>query len=141
MASRRVTIHRLQKPVLGDSNNSKDGSKDNISGEAKKKTKPAARVVKSQYLQPVDKKPTLKTPANGSSGAQRPASSKPDSTRKLSMNTPPRRSLACQSVLDHMSLTFSGLEPSILGGSKLQSTMLDGHCVRPDFDLSAMKGE
>lgn len=33
----------------------------------------------------------------------------------------------------------SVLEPSQLGRSILQSTILDGHCLRPDFDVSAIK--
>lgn len=32
------------------------------------------------------------------------------------------------------------LEPSLLGKSILQSTILDGHCLRPDFEMSAIRG-
>lgn len=32
------------------------------------------------------------------------------------------------------------LESSSLGGNVFQSTVLDGHCMCPDFDLSVIKG-
>lgn len=144
MASRRVTtVHKLQKPVLGESNNSKDGTQNNSGsiGEEKKKKKPAGRIVKSRYQQPVEKKTLLKTSATESSASAKPASPKPDSARKPSVSTPPRRSLACQSLLNPLASNSSILEPSILGGNVLQSTVLDGHCVRPEFDVSVIGKE
>lgn len=32
-------------------------------------------------------------------------------------------------------------DPSVLGRSVLQSTFSDGHCFRPDFDISVIKGK
>lgn len=32
-------------------------------------------------------------------------------------------------------------EPSLLRKSVLQSTFTDGHCFRPDFDISVIKGK
>lgn len=32
------------------------------------------------------------------------------------------------------------LESSNLGGNVMQSTVLDGHCICPDFDVSVIKG-
>lgn len=32
-------------------------------------------------------------------------------------------------------------EPSLLGESVLQSTFSDGHCFRPDFDISVIEGK
>lgn len=37
-------------------------------------------------------------------------------------------------------MASSILESSNLGGSVFQSTVLDGHCIRPDFDVSVIKG-
>ncbi|XP_061099235.1 HAUS augmin-like complex subunit 8 [Conger conger] len=141
MASRRLTtIHKLQKPVLGESNNSKDGSQNNSGniGDEKRKKKPAGKIVKSRYQQAAEKKPLLKTSATESNAGLRPASPKPGSARKPCVSTPPRRSLACQSLLNPLASTSSILEPSILGGNVLQSTVLDGHCVHPEFDVSVI---
>ncbi|KAJ8274133.1 hypothetical protein COCON_G00087580 [Conger conger] len=141
MASRRLTtVHKLQKPVLGESNNSKDGSQNNSGniGDEKRKKKPAGKIVKSRYQQAAEKKPLLKTSATESNAGLRPASPKPGSARKPCVSTPPRRSLACQSLLNPLASTSSILEPSILGGNVLQSTVLDGHCVHPEFDVSVI---
>ncbi|XP_036410712.1 HAUS augmin-like complex subunit 8 [Megalops cyprinoides] len=146
MASRRLTtVHRLQKPLLGDSNNSEDGSQNNSGNNSgtRKKTKPAGKVVQSRYLQaqPADKRSQPKTHSASESTylAPRPASPKAESGRKQPLTASPRRSVACQSALNRISLTSSILEPSMLGGNVLQSTILDGHCVRPEFDVSAIK--
>ncbi|KAJ8271082.1 hypothetical protein GJAV_G00122530 [Gymnothorax javanicus] len=141
MDSRRVTtVRKLQKNVLGESNNSTEGSQNSSGnvGEEKRKKKPG-RIVKSRYQQAAEKKPPLKTLATESKGAPRSASPKPDSARKQFVGTPPRRSLACQSLLNPPVPNSSILEPSILGGAVLQSTVLDGHCARPEFDISAIR--
>lgn len=54
-------------------------------------------------------------------------------------------------IIDQMSLKIpffilfkamsSETEPSLLGKSVLQSTFSDGHCFRPDFDISVIKGK
>ncbi|KAI1882836.1 hypothetical protein AGOR_G00239010 [Albula goreensis] len=141
MASSRLsTVHKLQKPVVGDSNDSKDGSHNNSGNNSgtRKKTKPEGKIVKSRYQQAVNVKSAVKTPAKDSPGSLKSASSRSAGGQNRSSTTHPKQSLSGQSVLNPPSLSSSTLEPSILGGN-LQSTVLDGHCVRPEFDLSVIE--
>ncbi|XP_023699613.1 HAUS augmin-like complex subunit 8 [Paramormyrops kingsleyae] len=143
MAARRAsTVHKPLKAALGDSNNSKGGSENSsgsFNGTTKKKA--SGRIVKSRYLQAVDRKqPAKNTVLNESIFVgPRPASPKMGSGQKFSLEMPSRRSLAPQSLNTPASMMSSILEPSQLGGSILQSTVLDGHCVHPEFDMSAIK--
>ncbi|KAL4658962.1 HAUS augmin-like complex subunit 8 [Arapaima gigas] len=133
----------MHRSTLGDSNNSKDGSQ-NSSGNGGAKKKPPAGVVKSRYLQAIDKKQPAKTVALKDSTvvAPQPASPKTRSGYKPVHGISPRRSVASQSLLNPSSaMACSILEPSQLGGNILQSTVLDGHCVQPEFDVSAIKAE
>uniref|UniRef100_A0A8C1L7W7 Si:ch211-153a8.4 n=1 Tax=Cyprinus carpio TaxID=7962 RepID=A0A8C1L7W7_CYPCA len=43
-------------------------------------------------------------------------------------------------VTDSKIMVSSILEASNVGGNVFQSTVLDGHCIRPDFDVSVIKG-
>uniref|UniRef100_A0A3Q1G028 HAUS augmin like complex subunit 8 n=1 Tax=Acanthochromis polyacanthus TaxID=80966 RepID=A0A3Q1G028_9TELE len=74
----------------------------------------------------------------------RPASPKPSGV-KPKVGTPPRRStlndVLCISASFLIAMTPRETEPSLLGKSILQSTFSDGHCFRPDFDISAIKGK
>uniref|UniRef100_A0A4W6DIL8 HAUS augmin-like complex, subunit 8 n=1 Tax=Lates calcarifer TaxID=8187 RepID=A0A4W6DIL8_LATCA len=65
----------------------------------------------------------------------KPSSPKPTGVRPK-VGTPPRRSMAPQALATSMS---RDTEPSLLGKSMLQSTFSDGHCFRPDFDISVIK--
>uniref|UniRef100_A0A3Q3XPS7 HAUS augmin-like complex, subunit 8 n=1 Tax=Mola mola TaxID=94237 RepID=A0A3Q3XPS7_MOLML len=56
---------------------------------------------------------------------------------KPRFGTPPRRSMAPKALAT--STTLQETEPSLLGKSVLQSTFSDGHCFRPDFDISVIK--
>ncbi|MBN3303190.1 HAUS8 protein, partial [Amia calva] len=57
---------------------------------------------------------------------------------KPSSGTPTRRSMAPQSIATPFSMMSSMLEPSQPGINVLQSTILDGHCFRPEFDVSSI---
>uniref|UniRef100_A0AAZ3QYY2 Uncharacterized protein n=1 Tax=Oncorhynchus tshawytscha TaxID=74940 RepID=A0AAZ3QYY2_ONCTS len=157
MASRRVSsVPKSQKLTIGDSKSSKaviENSKSNNSGtgnpsKAKgnssgngNKTKSGGTIVKSRYLQPVEKAPLTKNNSLTNESTlvpPRPASPKPVSV-KPRVGSPARRSMAPQSLRNPTPMMSSVLEPSQLGRSILQSTILDGHCLRPDFDVSAIK--
>ncbi|XP_071005325.1 HAUS augmin-like complex subunit 8 isoform X1 [Oncorhynchus clarkii lewisi] len=157
MASRRVSsVPKSQKLTIGDSKSSKaviENSKSNSSGtgnpsKAKgnssgngNKTKSGGTIVKSRYLQPVEKAPLTKNNSLTNESTlvpPRPASPKPVSV-KPRVGSPARRSMAPQSLRNPTPMMSSVLEPSQLGRSILQSTILDGHCLRPDFDVSAIK--
>lgn len=66
----------------------------------------------------------------------RPSSPKPTGV-KPKVGTPPRRSMAPQALAT--SIMPRETEPSLLGRSVLQSTFSDGHCFRPEFDISVIK--
>ncbi|KAK7889725.1 hypothetical protein WMY93_025285 [Mugilogobius chulae] len=92
-------------------------------------------IVKSRYLQSAEKTLSKSSSSNNESmGApQRPASPKP----KPKVGTPPRRSIIPQALTT--SIMAKENEPSILVKSVMQSTFSDGHCLRPDFDISVIK--
>ncbi|XP_036825026.1 HAUS augmin-like complex subunit 8 isoform X2 [Oncorhynchus mykiss] len=136
----------LSKAVIENSksNNSGTGNpskaKGNSSGNGNK-TKSGGTIVKSRYLQPVEKAPLTKNNSLTNESTlvpPRPASPKPVSV-KPRVGSPARRSMAPQSLRNPTPMMSSVLEPSQLGRSILQSTILDGHCLRPDFDVSAIK--
>ncbi|KAF5909029.1 HAUS augmin-like complex subunit 8 isoform X2, partial [Clarias magur] len=115
-----------------------DDSCGNNSG-AKRKTKSSGTIVKSRYMQTENKSTVKKnTPNESILLPPRPASPKVGSGHKPRIGTPPRRTLHLQTV-QNATLIPSLLESSSLGGNILQSTVLDGHCMRPDFDLSVIK--
>uniref|UniRef100_A0A3P9HSN3 HAUS augmin-like complex, subunit 8 n=1 Tax=Oryzias latipes TaxID=8090 RepID=A0A3P9HSN3_ORYLA len=142
MASRRTTMASSSfKNASSEAKGLKSGSaasKANNSGAGKKTVKPSGTIVKSRYLQAAEKTSLSKSNSltNESVAApQRPSS--PNSTCvKPKSGTPTRRSMAPQGLAVSMS---SETEPSLLGKSVLQSTFSDGHCFRPDFDISVIK--
>ncbi|XP_067086801.1 HAUS augmin-like complex subunit 8 [Osmerus mordax] len=140
MASRRVSfVPRSQKPTSSDAKGSKIGSENKTNGGASKKTKSGGvTIVKSRYLQSVDKTLSKSNSLTNESVfvPPRPASPKVGGV-KPRVSTPPRQSLAPQSLPASMMPNI--LEPSLLGKSILQSTILDGHCLRPDFEMSAIR--
>ncbi|XP_010870018.2 HAUS augmin-like complex subunit 8 [Esox lucius] len=155
MASRRQSsVPKSQKPTRADSKSSKvvsenvksnnsgtgNTSKGNISG-AGHKIKSAGTIVKSRYLQPVEKAPASKNNSLTNESTfvlQRPASPKPGGVTPR-VASPARRSMAPQSLRNQTQMMSSVFEASQLGTSILQSTTVDGHCFRPDFDVSVIK--
>ncbi|KAF7663080.1 hypothetical protein LDENG_00218750 [Lucifuga dentata] len=96
-------------------------------------------IVKSRYLQSAEKTSLSKSNSLTNESVPvppRPSSPKPSSV-KPKVGTPPRRSVAPQA--HPRSMISTGLEPSLLGKSVLQSTFSDGHCFRPEFDISVIK--
>ncbi|XP_029905243.1 HAUS augmin-like complex subunit 8 [Myripristis murdjan] len=140
MASRTAgTASSSGRDTCADGKSSKGAnSKANNNNGAKKKTKPSGTVVKSRYLQAVEKTSLSKSNSltnESISVPPRPSSPKPKCV-KPKVGTPPRRSVAPQAPPTSMSCL---LEPSVLGKSFLQSTFSDGHCIRPDFDVSVIQ--
>ncbi|KAL1022983.1 hypothetical protein UPYG_G00035030 [Umbra pygmaea] len=150
MASRRQSsVPKSQRPILGDSkgsNNSGTGntSRGNSSG-AGNKIKSSITVVKSRYLQPVEKAPVAKVHPllNDSTFVlPRPASPKPGGI-KTRIGSPARRSMAPQTLKNLTPMMSTVIEPPQLGMRVLQSTFLDGnsldgHRLPPDIDVSAI---
>ncbi|XP_028260097.1 HAUS augmin-like complex subunit 8 isoform X2 [Parambassis ranga] len=137
MASRRTTV--APSSFKNTSTEAKSsGANKASSGPGKKTTKSNATIVKSRYLQSAEKSSLSKSNSLTESFAMplRPSSPKLSGV-KPKLGTPPRRSIApralATSVISHDS------EPSLLGKSVLQSTFTDGHCSRPDFDISVIK--
>uniref|UniRef100_UPI0037E7661F HAUS augmin-like complex subunit 8 n=1 Tax=Semicossyphus pulcher TaxID=241346 RepID=UPI0037E7661F len=143
MASRRTTVGpSTLKHVSSDAKSSKTGStaaKANNSGTGKKSVKSSGTIVKSRYMQAAEKTSLSKSNSltNESIAVPpRPSSPKPSGV-KPRVGTPPRHSMAPQALATTMMSRES--EPSLLGRSILQSTFADGHCFRPDFDMSVIK--
>ncbi|XP_026776878.1 HAUS augmin-like complex subunit 8 isoform X2 [Pangasianodon hypophthalmus] len=142
MATKKTTaVRKVLKTASQDSSNLASGNDDscgNNSG-AKRKTKSSGTIVKSRYMQ-TEKKSVIKKNAPNESVLvpPRPASPKVGSGHKPRFGTPPRRTLHAQSD-PNSTFIPSLLESSSLGGNVLQSTVLDGHCMRPDFDVSVIK--
>ncbi|XP_022615326.1 HAUS augmin-like complex subunit 8 [Seriola dumerili] len=141
MASRRTTtVPSSFKNASIDAKSSKSGSnanKANNSGTGKKGVKSSGTIVKSRYMQAAEKTSLSKSNSltNESIAVPpRPSSPKPSGVRPK-VGTPPRRSMAPQALTSMSRET----EPSLLGKSILQSTFSDGHCFRPDFDISVIK--
>ncbi|XP_008335081.1 HAUS augmin-like complex subunit 8 [Cynoglossus semilaevis] len=142
MASRRTTTNSILKSTTTEAKSSKSGSnanKANNSGNGKKLVKPSGTVVKSRYMQSAEK--TLLSKSNSLTNEsfaapQRPSSPKPSGVRPK-VGTPPRRSMAPQVLATSMASRET--DTLLLGKSVLQSTFSDGHCFRPDFDISVIK--
>ncbi|XP_070765596.1 HAUS augmin-like complex subunit 8 [Enoplosus armatus] len=144
MASRRTTTAPSSfKNASIDAKSSKSESNANKaannSGTGKKSVKSSGTIVKSRYMQAAEKTSLSKSNSlNNQSIAvpPRPSSPKPSGV-KPKLGTPPRRSMAPQALA--ASMMSRETEPSLLGKSILQSTFSDGHCFRPDFDISVIK--
>ncbi|KAM8888839.1 HAUS augmin-like complex subunit 8 [Synchiropus picturatus] len=119
-----------------------DSGKSNNPAPAKKPpVKSSGTIVKSRYLQAVEKSSLSKSNSltNESTFVQpRPALPKPAGV-KPKVGTSPRRTMAPRSL--GVSTPACKTEPSLLGESVLQSTFSDGHHIRPDFDISVIKGK
>ncbi|XP_061593108.1 HAUS augmin-like complex subunit 8 isoform X2 [Cololabis saira] len=141
MASRRTTGAASSFKSVSDQKSLKSGSntdKANNSGNGKKTVK-CGTIVKSRYLQAAEKTSLSKSNSltNDSIAAPpRPSSPKPTSV-KPKVGTHPRRSVTPQVLA--ASMMSRETDPSLLGKSILQSTFSDGHCFRPDFDISVIK--
>ncbi|MED6238434.1 hypothetical protein ATANTOWER_021042 [Ataeniobius toweri] len=143
MASRRQSsAPSTFKNTSTDAKSSKsvsNGGKANNNAAGKKTVKSSGTIVKSRYLQSAEKTSLSKSNSltNESTALpQRPSSPKPTAV-KPKVGTPTRRSMTPQALAE---TTFSRkTEPSLLGKSVLQSTFTDGHCLRPDFDISVIK--
>ncbi|XP_044054729.1 HAUS augmin-like complex subunit 8 isoform X2 [Siniperca chuatsi] len=101
--------------------------------------KASGTIVKSRYMQAAEKTSLSKSNSltNESIAVPaRPSSPKPSGV-KPKLGTPPKRSMAPQTLA--ASMVSREMEPSLLGKSILQSTFSDGHCFRPDFDISVIK--
>ncbi|XP_041862358.1 HAUS augmin-like complex subunit 8 [Melanotaenia boesemani] len=143
MASRRITTAPSTfKSAPVDPKSSKGGStanKANNSGAGKKTVKSSGTVVKSRYLQAVEKTSLSKSNSltnDSISVPLRSCSPKPTGA-KPKVGTPPRRSVIPQALAT--SMMSREPDPMLLGKSVLQSTFSDGHCFRPDFDISVIK--
>ncbi|XP_017556444.1 HAUS augmin-like complex subunit 8 isoform X2 [Pygocentrus nattereri] len=147
MASKKsLNVRKVQKAAAEDSQNSASGndtSCGNNSSGARRKTKSAGTVVKSRYMQTEKKASVAKNNMQNESilVPPRPASPKASGAPRPRVGTPPRRTLTRLSGQPDQNSTLmpSILETSTFGGNVLQSTVLDGHCLRPDFDLSVIK--
>ncbi|XP_074491595.1 HAUS augmin-like complex subunit 8 [Sebastes fasciatus] len=144
MASRRTSTapSSFNKSVSAGAKSSKSGSnatKATTTGAGKKSVKPSGTVVKSRYMQAAEKTSLSKSNSltNESIAVPlRPSSPKPSGV-KPRVGTPPRRSMTPQALA--ASTMSRQTEPSLLGKSILQSTFSDGHCFRPNFDISVIK--
>nr|XP_055044429.1 HAUS augmin-like complex subunit 8 isoform X1 [Misgurnus anguillicaudatus] len=116
-----------------------DSNSGNNSG-ARRKTKTSGTIVKSRYMQTEPKAPAKNSIQQQSTLLPpRPSSPRVANTRKPRDYTLSRRTMSSLPDNDSPPVTTSILESSHLGGTVLQSTVLDGHCMRPDFDLSVIK--
>ncbi|XP_016308698.1 HAUS augmin-like complex subunit 8 isoform X2 [Sinocyclocheilus anshuiensis] len=135
MLARQAQRKNISKTRLSTENEASSG---NNSG-ARRKTKASGTIVKSRYMQT-----ETKAPAKSSVQQQsmlmppRPSSPRVSNPRKPRESVPSRRTIS--SLTDNDSaLVTSILESSNVGGNVFQSTVLDGHCIRPDFDVSVIK--
>ncbi|XP_071343802.1 HAUS augmin-like complex subunit 8 [Trachinotus anak] len=146
MASRRTTTGPSGfKNTSTDAKSSKSGNSANkasSSGTGKKGVKSSGTIVKSRYMQAAEKSSLSKSNSLTNESVAvppRPSSPKPSGVRPK-VGTPPRRSVAPQALTLTLGTSISREnEPSLLGKSILQSTFSDGHCFRPDFDISVIK--
>ncbi|XP_030640132.1 HAUS augmin-like complex subunit 8 [Chanos chanos] len=140
MASRKPsTLLKGQKSASEDSQNSRNENSGNDSG-TRVKAKSAGTIVKSRYLQTERKTMTKNSVLNESTFLPpRPASPRVRSAQKPRAGTPPRRSVAVMSDLTQTPMITSILDSSKSAGNVFQSTVLDGHSIHPDFDVSVIK--
>ncbi|CAL8307936.1 unnamed protein product [Lota lota] len=141
MSSRRTTIapSNLSKPSTDTKSSKGENVKANNSGTGMKSVKSSGTIVKSRYMQSVDKSSLSKSNSRTNESVAmppRPTSPKPGFA-KPKLATPPRRSVAPMAAPTPSMSTL--LEPSLLEKSALQSTFSDGHRVFPDFDVSIIK--
>ncbi|KAI5612388.1 HAUS augmin-like complex subunit 8 [Silurus asotus] len=143
MATKKSTaVRKILENSSQDSSNLASGNDDSCGNNSgtKRKTKTSGIIVRSRYMQTEKKSAVKKHPLNESVFVPpRPASPKVGSGHKPRFGTPPKRALHAQADRNSTSIIPSLLESSSLGGNVLQSTVLDGHCMRPDFDLSVIK--
>ncbi|XP_070410023.1 HAUS augmin-like complex subunit 8 isoform X1 [Nothobranchius furzeri] len=143
MASRRKSAMPSSfSNASSDTKSTKSGNasnKANNSGNGMKTVKCNGSAVRSRYLQPSEKASLSKTNSLTDSFAvpQRPSSPKPTFV-KTKVGTPPRRSMPAQALAAESTVSRE-TGPSLHGKSILQSTFSDGHCFRPDFDISVIK--
>ncbi|XP_026055190.1 HAUS augmin-like complex subunit 8 [Carassius auratus] len=141
MASKKqLNTRKVEKTASSDSKNlsaENEASSGNNSG-ARRKTKASGTIVKPRYMQT-----ETKAPAKGSVQQQsmlrpsRPSSPRVSYPRKPKEGILSRRTMSCLADNDS-ALVASILESSNVGGNVFQSTVLDGHCIRPDFDVSVI---
>ncbi|KAM9761613.1 HAUS augmin-like complex subunit 8 [Menidia menidia] len=143
MASKRSKVPNSSKNTSTeekrDSSKGTDANKANNSGAGEKKVKSTGTVVKSRYLQAAEKTSLSKSNSLSKDSTivpLRPSSPKPPAV-KPKVGTPPRRSMAPQALAE--SMMSREIDPAVFGKSILQSTFSDGHCFRPDFDISVIK--
>lgn len=143
MASKRTSsAPNSFKNTSADAKSSKsanNGVKASSSAAGKKTGKTSGTIVKSRYLQSAEKTSLSKSNSltnESTAFPQRPSSPKP-AIVKPKVGTPTRRSMTPQALAE--STLSNPTDPSLLGKSVLQSTFSDGHCFRPDFDISAIK--
>uniref|UniRef100_A0A8C1X999 Si:ch211-153a8.4 n=1 Tax=Cyprinus carpio TaxID=7962 RepID=A0A8C1X999_CYPCA len=113
----------LRQPLFFSLSTENEASSGNNSG-ARRKSKALGTIVKSRYMQ-------TETKAPQQSMLMPPT---PSSPRVSIPRKPSRRTESSLTDND------SALEASNVGGNVFQSTVLDGHCIRPDFDVSVIKG-
>ncbi|XP_051518850.1 HAUS augmin-like complex subunit 8 isoform X2 [Myxocyprinus asiaticus] len=141
MASKKLPAVRKVEKTSSDSKNSStdnEANSGNNSG-ARRKTKTSGTIVKSRYMQTEPKAPAKNSVQQQSILVPpKPSSPRVSSTRNPRESIQSRRTLSTPA--DHnATLMTSILESSNMGGNILQSTVLDGHCIRPDFDVSVIK--
>ncbi|XP_067226674.1 HAUS augmin-like complex subunit 8 isoform X1 [Chanodichthys erythropterus] len=144
MASKKpLNIRKVEKTASSDSKNlstENEVSSGNNSG-ARRKTKTSGTIVKSRYMQTETKAPAKSSVQQQLTLAPRPtrpSSPRVGGTRKLRDGVQSRRTMSSLADSDS-TLVSSVLESSHLAGNVFQSTVLDGHCIRPDFDVSVIK--
>ncbi|XP_053178470.1 HAUS augmin-like complex subunit 8 [Scomber japonicus] len=146
MASRRRTTavpstfkNPSTEPKSSKNVNATNKANNSGNGAAKKSVKPSGTIVKSRYMQAAEKSSLSKTTcSNDSGGLGLPSSPKPSGVRPK-VGNPSRHTMTPQAL--GLSMMPRETEPSLLGKSVLQSTFsdADGHCFRPDFDISVIK--
>ncbi|KAM4574962.1 HAUS augmin-like complex subunit 8 [Fundulus diaphanus] len=140
MASRRVSSAPSSfKNTSTDAKSVSNGVKANSNAAARKAVRPGGTIVKSRYLQSAEKASLSKSNSltNESTALpQRPSSPKPTSV-KSKVGTPTKCTTTPQALGE--STSSRDADPSFLRRSILQSTFTDGHCFRPDFDISVIK--
>ncbi|KAL1249713.1 hypothetical protein QQF64_020718 [Cirrhinus molitorella] len=141
MASKKpLNIRKVEKTASSDAKNvstENEASGGNTSG-ARRKTKASGTIVKSRYMQTETKAPAKSSVQQSMLQPPRPSSPRVSNPRKPREGVSSRRTMSCLTDID-TTLVTSILESSNVGGNVLQSTVLDGHCMRPDFDVSVIK--
>ncbi|XP_042273525.1 HAUS augmin-like complex subunit 8 [Thunnus maccoyii] len=141
MASRRRTtaVPSTFKNASTEAKSSKSGNatnKANNSGTGKKSVKSSGTVVKSRYMQSAEKTSLSKSNSRNNESVALPSSPKTSGV-KPKVGNQPRHTMTPQAL--GTSIMSRETEPSLLGKSVLQSTFSDGHCFRPEFDISVIK--